>query len=55
MLQNSPASLSSHIPLINMKEKKKRTCDINSHAHRVKDHVFTVKFEDELVFEIPSV
>lgn len=55
MLQNSHPSFSSHIPLINMKEKKKR-CDINLHAHRVKDHaVFTVKFEDELVFEIPSV
>lgn len=49
VLQNSPASLSS-------KHDEKKTCHINSHAHRVKDHaVFTVKFEDELVFEIPSV
>lgn len=56
VLQNSLASLSNHIPLVNMKKKKKKTYDINSHAHRAKDHaVFTVKFEDELVFEILSV
>jgi len=47
--QNSPASLSS-------KHEEKKTCNMNSHAHGVKAHaVFTVKFEDELVFEILSV
>lgn len=48
-LQNSLASLSS-------KHEEKKTCNMNSHAHRAKDHaIFTVKFEDELLFEIPSV
>lgn len=48
-LQNSLASLSS-------KREEKKTCSMNSHTHRAKDHaIFTVKFEDELLFEIPSV
>lgn len=48
-LQNPLASLSS-------KHEEKKTCNINSHVHRAKDlAIFTVKFEDELVFEIPSV
>lgn len=47
--KNCPSSLSS-------KYDEKKTCNINSHAHRVKDHaVFTDKFEDELVFEILSI